>query len=147
MAQRPVSFLNTILVINGVEITGWSEGDDVIQMKRRVDAFSDKVGAGGDMMVSLSADRSGEVTFKLQRTSPSNVYLGNLARSQQAAGGATFVPITLLAMDTYRQDKGIGSGGYLRKLPDASWGAMAGDYEWSIIVQSLDMLFGTDVLY
>ena len=33
--MRPYSFQNTVVIVNGVEITGWAHGDDVIDIKRR----------------------------------------------------------------------------------------------------------------
>lgn len=57
--MRAYSFQNTVAIINGVELSGFAEGDDVISIKRRVDSATDKVGADGKMMVSISADKSG----------------------------------------------------------------------------------------
>ena len=76
--MKRYSFQDTVVLVNGVEITGWADGDDVIGIKRRVDSVSDKMGASGEMMVSVSADRSGEISFKLQQTSSSNKYLNQL---------------------------------------------------------------------
>ena len=61
--MKVYSFQNTVMLVNGVEITGWADGDDVIKIARRADSASDKIGASGDMMVSISADKSGEFTF------------------------------------------------------------------------------------
>ena len=70
--MKVYSFQNTVMLVNGVEITGWDEGDDVIQIERLSDSASHKIGAAGDMMVSISADKSGSFKFKLQQTSSSN---------------------------------------------------------------------------
>ena len=51
------SFKNNILLINDTEITGYDEGDDVIQAERLNDSALHKIGADGEMVVSLSADR------------------------------------------------------------------------------------------
>jgi Protein of unknown function (DUF3277) len=93
------SFQNTVVLINGTEITGWADGDDVLQFKRRVDSASDKVGAGGDMLISLSLDKSGEFSFKLQMTSSSNKFLNDLLNLQDA-GADTFVPVDVMFQDT-----------------------------------------------
>jgi hypothetical protein len=139
--MRPYSFLNTVMLVNGVEITGWAEGDDVIKIKRRVDTAIDKVGADGRMMVSISADRSGEIAFKLQMTSSSNRYLYSLIALQEG-GAATFVPVTLLFQDTFRQDRATGTVGYLKKPADMTRGTAAGNTEWICVVERLDMLLG-----
>ena len=139
--MKRYSFQDTVVVINGVEIVGWADGDDVIQVKRRVDTISDKVGAGGEMMVSISADKSGEFTFKLQQTSSSNKYLNQLCQLQEAAG-ATFLPVNILFQDTYRQDLATGTVGYIKKPADLSRGAMANNQEWTVVVERLDLVLG-----
>ena len=139
--MRVYSFANTVMIINGVEITGFSEGDDVIDITRNGDSASHKVGADGHMVVSLSADKSGAYKFKLQSTSSSNRYLSMLA-AQQDGGTATFVPLHVKFQDLHRQDLADGSVGYLKKHADIKTGKEAGEREWEVIVESLDMLLG-----
>ena len=139
--MRAFSFANTILLINGVEITGWAEGDDVIKIERSNDSASHKIGAGGEMMVSLSTDKSGKVTFKLQQTSSSNVFLSKLCNLQDG-GVETFVPVNVKFQDTYRQDTAEGTVGYITKDAPIQRGAQAGETEWSVNVERLDMLLG-----
>lgn len=135
------SFANSVVLVNGQEITGWADGDDVIKATRRVDSASDKMGAGGSMMVSLSTDKSGEFEFNLQIGSPSNAYLNDLVNRQEA-GADTFVPVAVLVQDTYRQDRASGTTGYMKKQPDYTRGAVAGNQVWVFVVESLDMVFG-----
>ena len=139
--MRVYSFANTVVLVNGVELTGWSEGDDVINIKRLSDSASHKVGAGGDMMVTISADKSGEFTFKLQQTSPSNKFLLGLLALMEA-GAKTFVPVFVLFQDTYRNDLATGTVGYLKRPPDIGRGATAGDQEWTVVVERLDLVLG-----
>lgn len=143
--MKVYSFQNTVMLINGVEITGWSDGDDVIKIARRTDSASDKVGAGGSMMVSISSDKSGEFTFKLQQTSKSNKYLAGLLALQEG-GAKTFVPVTCLFQDTYRQDLATGTVGYIKKAADMQRGTQATDQEWVVVVERLDMLLGDPAL-
>lgn len=139
--MRVFSFLNTVLLINGVEITGAAEGDDVIEIARRSDSASDQIGAGGNMMVSLSADKSGTVKFKLQDTSSSNSFLSKMI-AMQDGGSETFVPVNIKFQDTYRQDTAEGTVGYIKKHADIKRGAKAGSQEWEVIVERLDQLLG-----
>lgn len=139
--MRAYSFQNTVVILNGVELTGFADGDDVISIKRRVDSISDKVGADGKMMASVSADKSGEIGFKLQQTSSSNKYLNSLMQRQEAAG-STFAPIAVLFQDTYRQDLATGTVGYLKKPADMNRGAMGQMQEWTLVVERLDLVFG-----
>lgn len=140
--MKAYSFANTVVVVNGVEIVGWSDGDDVIEIKRRVDSASDKVGAGGDMVVSLSSDRSGEFTFKLQSTSSSNNYLESLLALQEN-GADTFEPISVLFQDTFRQDLGQASAGYIKKPSDVKRGEKSGEHEWTVVVERLVLEYGS----
>lgn len=139
--MKRYSFADTIMIVNGIEIVGWDEGDDVIDIERRTDSASDKVGAGGEMMVSISADRSGSFKFKLLQTSSSNAYLLGLCALQQASG-ALFVPCVCLFKDTYRNDLASGGAGYIVKPAGVKRGAKAGTQEWQINVERLDQLFG-----
>lgn len=139
--MKRYSFQDTVVLVNGVEVTGWADGDDVIGIKRRNPSLSDKIGASGEMMVSVSADRSGEITFKLQQTSSSNKYLNQLCELQEAAG-SRFVPVTVLLQDTYRKDTATGTIGYITKPADMNRGVTAQNQEWTIVVERLDMIFG-----
>lgn len=139
--MKRYSFLDTIMIVNGVEITGWDEGDDVIDIARRVDSASDKVGAGGEMMVSVSADKSGEFKFKLMQTSSSNVFLMSLCALQEA-GGSEFIPVACLFQDTYRNDLASGTAGYIKKPTDMKRGSKGQSQEWTIVSERLDLLFG-----
>lgn len=139
--MRRYSFQDTVVLINGIEITGWDEGDDVIAIARRNDAISDKVGAGGNMFVSVSSDRSGTATFKLNQMSPSNAYLSSLMDAQEA-GGSRFVPVSFRFQDTYRQDMAAGSAGYLMKPSDMTRGTASNTQEWTVVVEDLAMLYG-----
>lgn len=139
--MRAYSFKNTVMLVSGVAITGFSEGDDVIKISRRSDSATDKVGADGKMMMSLSSDRSGEITFKLQQTSSSNRFLSQQAALQDG-GTDTFQAVAVKFQDTYRNDVADGSVGYIKKHAELTRGAAAGDQEWTIVVEDLDMLLG-----
>ncbi len=140
--MKAYSFLNTILLVNGVEITGWAKGDDVIKITRRTDSASDEMGAGGNMMVSISADKSGEVAIKLQQTSASNKFLMSLIANQEA-GAHRFAPVQVMFQDTFRNDLAVGTKGYMKKPSDLTRGQQGGNNEWVFVIESLDMLLGS----
>ncbi len=131
------SFLNTVLLINGVEITGFDEGDDVIQLARLGDSALHTIGADGLMTVTLSADRSGEIIFRIQQTSDSNAYMSGLISAQE---NGIFVPIFVQFKDTNNNDLGSGTQGYIPRPADMSRGTAVGAQEWRIVVERLDML-------
>ena len=72
--MKSYSFLTTILLVNGVEMVGWDDTDDSINMNRLNDSAAHVVGNDGEMTVNLSADLSGEVVFNLMQSSTSNAF-------------------------------------------------------------------------
>lgn len=139
--MRVYSFLDYTMLVNGVEITGFGDGDDGFMAERRNDSASDKVGADGKMMVSISGDKSGEFTFKLQQTSPSNKYLMAILALQEN-GAKTFIPVNVLCRDTYRNDVATGAVGYIKKPAAQQRGIEGNVQEWVIVTERLDLIFG-----
>ena len=137
--MKTYSFLNTIVLIQGVEISEWAEGDDVIQVARLNDSSSHVIGASGEMAVAISADRSGEFILSLQQTSQSNAFLTSLVT---AAENGAFVPIFAQFKDTEGNDLASGTQGYIRKPADLARGMGINSQEWQIVVERLDMLLG-----
>ena len=131
------SFLDTLLLVNGVEIGGFDEGDDVISLERLNDSASHKIGTDGEMTVSISADRSGSVTFRLMQSSDSNAYLSGLINAQE---NGAFVPIFVQFKDTRGNDLGSGTQGYITRPASMVRGTNANNQEWVIIVERLDLL-------
>ncbi len=137
--MKTYSFLNTIVLVNGIEITEWAEGDDVIQISRLNDSTAHVIGASGEMAVAISADRSGQFVLNLQQTSQSNAYLSSLVT---AAENGAFVPVFIQFKDTEGNDLASGTQGYITKPADMSRGTGINSQEWTIIVERLDLLLG-----
>jgi len=135
--MKDYSFLNSLLLVNGVEISGFGEGDDAITMERNNDSASHKVGADGEMTVSISADRTGRLAFNLMQTSDSNTYLSALINAQE---NDAFVPIFVQYKDTRGKDIVSATQGYLTRPATMTRGANANEQEWVIVTERLDML-------
>lgn len=135
--MKEYSFLDTLLLVNGVEIGGFDEGDDVISLERLNDSASHKIGTDGEMTVSISADRSGSVTFRLMQSSDSNAYLSGLINAQE---NGAFVPIFVQFKDTRGNDLGSGTQGYITRPANMVRGTNANNQEWVIVVERLDLL-------
>lgn len=133
------SFSNTIVLINTFELSGWDEGDDVINIDRRVDSAIDVVGADGIMSVALSADKSGVFSYRLQQTSPSNATLSALVGAQE---NGAFIPIFTQFKDLGGVDLASGTQGYIRKTAPVTRGVGLNGQLWEIVVERLDMLLG-----
>lgn len=137
--MKEYSFLDTLLLVNGVEINGFDEGDDVISLDRLNDSAAHKIGTDGEMTVSISADRSGTCTFRLMQSSDSNTYLSGLITAQE---NGAFIPIFLQFKDTRGLDIGSGTQGYINRPATMTRGTNANSQEWIITVERLDMLHG-----
>jgi len=135
--MKEYSFLNTLLLINGVEITGFDEGDDVIQLSRINDSAAHSIGTDGEMTISISADRSGSVIFRVMQVSDSNSYLSALINAQE---NGAFIPIFIQFKDTKGNDLGSGTQGYITKPADMSRGTNAQPQQWAVMVERLDLL-------
>lgn len=125
------SFSNIIVVVNGVVIDSFAEGDDVVSVAPLADAASTKVGADGHMVASVSANRGCTVTLKLQQTSPGNSVLQNLFNTQ-VAQIAQFTPFTMSIKDAMKLDAVTATGGIITKEPTWVRGAVANDIEWEL---------------
>lgn len=136
--MKDVSFLNTLLLVQGVRITGFDEGDDVIQMRRLADGTTHIVGADGEMIVSVGGDRSGEVIFRLNQASNSSEFLYGLSA---AAENGAFAPIFVQLKDLGGGILGSGTQGYIPRPADVVRGAGPNSQEWRIVVERLDLLF------
>lgn len=136
--MKEYSFLDTIMLVNGVEIGGFGElADDVIKLARRNDSASDVIGTDGEMTVSMSANLSGTVTFRLLQSSTSNTYMSGLVVAQE---NGSFTPIFVQFKDTRGGDLGSGTSGYITKPADMNRGEKPTDQEWVIVVERLDLL-------
>jgi hypothetical protein len=139
--MRVFNFRDNIVLLNNIEVTGWDEGDDVITVERAADAASHKIGAGGEMVISLSSDKSGSATFKLLQTSSANKKLLELLHLQEA-GSQTFVPVTMLIKDVRRQDSCAGTVGYIVKMPSYKRGAKDNGQEWKLNFERVEFDLG-----
>lgn len=134
------SFDDLIVIVSGTPITGYADGDDVIQAMRREDAFSDIVGADGEMIVIHSPNKSGEFTFRLKQTSPSNKYLNDIF-DRQEAGSVAFAPVDVTFKNIRSGEKVEGVLGYIPKPAELTRGAGHNAQEWRIVVENFQNIF------
>lgn len=67
---------------NNVPITGFAEGT-FITMKRATESKKKTVGSQGDVCLTMSADRTGEIEITLMQTAPSNNTLAGLLNAEE----------------------------------------------------------------
>ncbi len=132
------SFTNVSVAVNGVTLSGFGAGDDVIQARRREDAFTDLVGADGLMIVTKTSNRSGEFIIRLLQGSRDNAYLSALFLAQEAG---VFAAAAISVVDTSTGDSAVGTQGYITKPADMTRGSGANEQEWVIVVEEYNSLF------
>ncbi len=132
------SFTNVSVAVNGVTGSGFGVGDDVIQGRRREDAFADTVGADGKMLVTKTANRSGEFILRLQQGASYNAYINSLFLAQEAG---VFAAVAISVVDTVTGDSAVGTQGYITKPADMVRGAGGNEQEWVFVVEEYNALF------
>lgn len=135
--MKSYSFNNVILLVQGQEITGWPEGQDVITFKRLGDSANHLIGVDGGMTVNISNDRSGSCVFKLLQNSESNLLLTGLITAQE---NGLFVPVFVQCRNTEGGELISGTQGYLTKPADMGFGEKLKENEWTIVMERLDFI-------
>jgi hypothetical protein len=141
--MKNFDFRKNHLFINGVEVSGYGKGDDVLSIERMANLADDEVGADGRMTVSLNADKRVKVTVKLNQTSPDNARFSKVARNHDSAD--TFTPVTGAWQDSYRNDSADVTVGYMVKHSDIKRGAHANETETVFIFERGDLLLGDPI--
>ena len=129
------AFGELIPLINGIPLTGFAEGDDVIQVKRRVDTFSDKVGADGKMTVVKASDRSGEITLKFMQGSTGSAVMESVLSAQSVP--RVFIPCQFSLYNPVSAEKVATTTGYIKKSADLTRGAGLNSEEWVIVCEDM----------
>lgn len=133
------SFLETTLLINGREMTGFDQSDDSIIVRRLEDSMGHVVGNKGEMAAFVRGSKAGEVVFKLQQTSDDNTFLSALIA---AAENGAFIPVAFMYKDNLGNDIVTGNKGYIRRPADMQRGTPVGSQAWGIVVERMDILHG-----
>lgn len=133
MASHVYSFLEVVAAIVGPGgaiplASGAGAAEEGIRITR-VERNLMTIGAGGEGQHSLKADRSGQVTLTLLKTSPVNAALMAMYNFQTASAanhGQNVITIT----DKNRNDIHTCQQCAFRKAPDISFASEAGTNEW-----------------
>lgn len=136
--MKNYSFTNTVLLVNGVNIDGWADGDDVITAERAVDSALSRVGAYGEMTVAVVGDRSGTITFNLMQNSDSNTYLSGIVLAME---NSAFVPVFVQWKDLAGGDLISGTQGFIHRPSTLIRGVGVNVNEWMITTERLDILY------
>lgn len=123
------SFDNVVVTIDGREVIGLWEGDDVVSLERPTDLGSALTGADGASVVSITADQSATLTIKLQPNSAMNAYLEQAVKRMRMGSQRL---IAVAVRDTSTGEGGGCSAAVVIKEPSKTWGATATEREWHL---------------
>lgn len=99
------------------------------------------IGADGSGQHSLHADKSGKITVRLLKTSPTNKQLMAMYNSQTASA-ASHGQNTISGTDTIRGDSLTASQVAFTKAPDLTYAKEAGFADWEFMAITIDRILG-----
>lgn len=136
MAVGSYGFKNVVCLVDGVALSGFSDGDTPISVERNKDALSLLVGADGDAAALFDADRSGLATVSLLQTSKSNLVLTAKLQLQEAG---VFSPFPFVVRDTNGNDLVLAEAAFLVGPPRAAFGQGHNAREWRLLLPAVDI--------
>jgi len=123
------SMVNVSATLDGQTVQGLWDGDDAIVVTRGADVGSGLVGADGSSIFSITADKSAQISIKLQHTSPTHRLLHQKLKRQQALGSvAAAFPFSFI--DIGSNEGGSSDRVFVMTAPADSKGKNAVVREW-----------------
>ena len=83
---KTFSFTNVNVIFGILELQGFADGDDVVNIEYEADQFNDLAGAKGDVVRSQTNDNRCTITVKLLQNSGSNKELTALYNADRETG-------------------------------------------------------------
>jgi hypothetical protein len=115
------------LIVNGTDITGYSDGDKIKIEPVTKEIFKSHAGVDGDTCFTKVHDNRHTITISLKAGSPSNVFLDGCIKAD-----------TNIAVSVINNSEGryIGGGSYGRvsERPSPTFSGEAGKREWKLTV-------------
>lgn len=127
-----------IVIFDGIIVTGYM-GGTFINTARNVESATESVGAGGDVTVVRSQNKTGTSTLTLQAESPTNRLLSaKLLQFEEFGRGIGPFLVKNLLGDTLASD----ASSWIKKYADIEYADDASGREWVFGHESLNMLVG-----
>lgn len=120
--------------------SGNAEEGVTITMTEEKDTMT--VGADGSYMHSLHAGKSGKMTVRLLKTSPTNALLSTMYGFQTTSSQFHGINVLTFA-NPATGDLITGQGAAFAKLPNLTYAKDGGTNEWEFNVGKIDMVLGT----
>ncbi len=134
------SFADVAVLMNGFPLTGFGEGDDVVQITTRTDRFAMVIGAKGKGVPVKSEDRSAEIVLGILQGHEDNAVIGGFLAKDDRSGIFTGVELQIVIL---KSGERVGGRGVITKPADRNMGAGLNRYDWPIIIEECEFLEGT----
>lgn len=130
MPTTSYSIKNVVATLDGTQVSGLWDGDDVIMVTQREDVGTMNIGAAGDPLFSQSVDFSVEIKLKLQHTSATHILLVQKWKQQREGN---LDPFPFVLEDSSDNEGGSAEECYVMKAPDNQKGKIATVREWVLV--------------
>ncbi len=117
------------------KVTGYSAGENLINIMRRAPLATTQFGAYGKMVTSMQRIRAGDLTFPVLMNAPENKLLqdyANYFQAQADADGALIFPIQGKMRDNMGRDEATMINGVILAMPAMSRGQTMNVVTWVI---------------
>ena len=139
--MKQYSFNKVSLIINGREISGFTEGAGIITASRAQAQHTKVIDAKGKMVTVTSADKSGIVTFNLLQTSDDNSFLRSWASITHQIGledgEDQMTPLMAKIEDKMGKELVVGVNGFIVKQPDQVRGNGIVTLQWQLCFENI----------
>jgi len=142
MAQQTHDPSAVTVSIAGITLTQFAKGT-FVEVEYDTDAYSDEVGAGGEVVRVKSSDQRGTVRVTLMAASPSNDELSALAATDRAAGNG--VGAVLVKDGPTGTSKHSSENGWIKRIPNRPYSTEADNVQWEFRCAKLKSAVGGTV--
>lgn len=128
--------IDVTVSFNGIPLSGFDEGEFILA-ERNEQAYTLKVGSGGEAARAASGNKSGTITVTLMATSKTNAALTAIAvlDEQTGDGVGMFSMVDLSGQDVVKADEA-----WIQKRPAAGKSNEVGSRVWVFETGNLDIL-------
>ena len=143
MAVQTYDPRSILMTVGGVPVTGLDDGV-FLKIEMNEDAFSLKVGAGGEAARARSNNNSAKLTFTLLQTSLCNDLFSALYQAGRLVpGSADVVPV--LIKDLLGTSLFSAATCWITKLPDVEFGKEIASREWVMETDDVFSIIGGSI--
>lgn len=128
--MKSYDFKKVNVILDGNIITGYADGDDVIQFEPGDKTWEHHVGADGEECRSKVNNEMGKLVLKMAQYSASNALLTSLWLADKVSGSGVFAAAVIDKSGTSFHGS---ESAYIEGPPKAGYGKNPNDREWTII--------------